>query len=274
MSEAVPTPPVPTPTPTPTPAPAPTPAPKGFDTTSGLIGAAGGVVLTLVVGAVALGWFAWSPGPPAPKPPLILQLVTDKPHVGRRIQIHADTLGKTVKWQILSGPTAAENYDFWSEDGGTHDQDLTTPIAGNYRVQAITVVSGEPEAAEIMVPVDVGPGPGPVPPGPTPGPIPAGQLRVLMTYDEDAYQTDQAMQKVLNDTTLRKYIFSKGDGKFLSNKVVFTDEPAMKIWRDTFQHQKQLGITIFNGENGQVAYEGPLPKTVDEAMTLVKKYGG
>ena len=46
-----------------------------------------------------------------------------------------------------------------------------------------------------------------------------------------------------------------------------------KAWQDAMKrpHPTLPYLIVSNGKSG---YEGPLPTSVDEAMTILKKYGG
>src|SRR5437762_3581842 len=101
-----------TPTPTPEPKPVPTPVPPTPAKPTTSVGATIGIVVSTVFFTLALaggiGWGIyewWVHSPETPPAPITLAIDPSTPaHVGRRIVIHADTKGTTVKWRVISAP--------------------------------------------------------------------------------------------------------------------------------------------------------------------------
>jgi hypothetical protein len=138
-----------------------------------------------------------------------------------------------------------------------------------------------------MVPLGPQPPPKPVDPvTPTPkpvepsiAPIPADGLHVLIVYEtEDILSGKQ--NSILYGKTIRDYLDShcaKGpDGKTSQARIWDKDTDASgesKLWQDALKRPRQSipWIIVSNGKEG---FEGPLPATVDETLTLLRKYGG
>lgn len=151
-------------------------------------------------------------------------------------------------------------------------------MPGVYTVLAYTTVKGvatPPAICTVTVGVPVPPvPPGPVPPGPVPVPAP---LRVLILYEtKDTLTAEQ--QATLFGADVRAYLDAHclKDGK----------QPAWRVWdkdvdakNDAPEFQAALSkphpslpwIVIGNGTAG---FEGPLPATKAEVLTLLKKWGG
>lgn len=134
------------------------------------------------------------------------------------------------------------------------------------------------------VPPDPGPGPGPGPdPGPTPGPapIPVAGFRVLMLYEEEDKAKYPASQlSVLTGRAVRDYLESKcvvgPDSKTREYRIWDKDvdaSPESKHWQDALKRPRTAlpWVIISDGKTG---FEGPLPQTIEETLTLLKKYGG
>ena len=137
-------------------------------------------------------------------------------------------------------------------------------------IDRITVVVGEKK------PDDPQP-PGPNPPGPVP-PMPGQGFRVLIVRETADLGTLTPQQvSIFTAKDVRDYLNSK--------TVLEGNQRAYRIWdKDTdisreAAHWKEAmarprttlpWVLISNGKDG---YEGPLPKNVDEMMTLLRKYG-
>lgn len=144
--------------------------------------------------------------------------------------------------------------------------------------QSLDVIAGK---APIPPP---GPGPKPVPPGPdvdpnAPPPIAGEGFRVLIVY-ETGQNLPAAQSPILFGKTIREYLDAKtvldADGRTHAWRIWDKDVDASgesKSWQDALARPRKSipWILISNGTTG---YEGPLPATVDEALALLKKYGG
>lgn len=140
---------------------------------------------------------------------------------------------------------------------------------------------------------DVGPQPpGPVPPGPTPpgptpptppgpAPIPTTGLRVLFVFEsKDLTKYTPQQKSILYGDTVRSYLTAKcakgPDGVTPEARFFDKDQNVAnesKIWQEAMKRPRGSTpwILISTGTEG---YEGPLPATVEETMTLLKRYGG
>jgi hypothetical protein len=257
----------------PTPAPAPSPLPW---TLIG-VGLLGAVIMAAVCALFYFFDLRPKPSPQPPPPPITLE-VQGTPHVGRICTIVATTAGKTVKWQVLSGP---DKPDLLQHD--PHSVHFVTPTAGDYRLQGMTVIGTEVEYAETHVLVDTGPTPPvppvpPIPPGPGP-PIPGNGLRLLAIYDPATLgKLTPAQLDVLNSETVRGWLRSHAavgpDGKTVESRFLPSNEDMTnesKLWQDAFKRPRaSLPWLIIS--NGKTGYEGPLPATVNDMMTLMQKY--
>lgn len=137
---------------------------------------------------------------------------------------------------------------------------------------------------------DVGPQPpgplppGPQPPGPTPpgpAPIPATGLRVLFVFEtKDLTKYSPQQKSILYGDTVRSYLQKKcamgPDGSTVEARYFDQNQNVAhesKIWQDAMKRPRgQIPwILISTGSEG---FEGPLPATVEETMTLLRRYGG
>lgn len=120
----------------------------------------------------------------------------------------------------------------------------------------------------------------PNPPGP-PAPIVGEGLRVLITFDDKKVtQIPEEQQAILHSKAVRDYLDSKcplgPDGKTKEYRFYPNNIPKNSIdkkWADAMARPttSDLWMIVSNGKTG---WEGPLPKNVNEAMTIFKKYGG
>jgi hypothetical protein len=164
------------------------------------------------------------------------------------------------------------------------------PISsGNHRI-LVDWNLGQDMLAEVLVPVEginpnPSPGPGPSPnpnPGPEPEPEPTtGDLFVLITQStEDVRSLPVQQQEIFHSALMGLYLnqhCAKRDGqpewRVLDNEADVQYMP--EDWQDTFDRAKdkeQPWVIIAN--NRGESFEGPLPASVPDMMTLLKKYGG
>lgn len=126
----------------------------------------------------------------------------------------------------------------------------------------------------------------PVPPGPTPSPspFPDAGLRVFILWDDKGAKLPEDQQDIIFNPDVRQYLEAKcpvgPDGKTREYRMWplkdgKVDGTPPKIWADALARPKRGStlpwLIIGNGKDG---YEGPLPKNKDEAMTLLKQFGG
>lgn len=130
-------------------------------------------------------------------------------------------------------------------------------------------------------PTPPGPGPGPAPtPNPVnPAPIPEPGFRVLILF-ESMEVLPAAQQSILTGKRVRDYLDAKcvtePDGKTKGYRIWDKDtvsDADLPVWSKAMKrpHGSIPWIIVSNGTTG---FEGPLPATVDEALSLLKKYGG
>jgi hypothetical protein len=125
------------------------------------------------------------------------------------------------------------------------------------------------------------PTPGPTPPTPTPAPIPAPGLHVLMVYESgELSKLPPAQLSVLYAKSIRDYLQAKcpvgPDGKTKEWRIWDQNTDASgdaPVWRDAMKRPRTSvpWIIVSNGTSG---YEGPLPASIDEALKLLKQFGG
>lgn len=150
----------------------------------------------------------------------------------------------------------------------------------------IVPVGTNDEAKVIRRTLDVSAGEGPQPP-PVPidpvtpatsdAPIAGPGFKALIVYDKTAV-ISAGQQSAIDGKTVRDYLEShcakEGSGKAYRIWPVqedFTGAPA--VWQDAMKrpHPNIPWLVVSDGKTG---FEGPLPKTIAETMTIFKKYGG
>lgn len=136
-----------------------------------------------------------------------------------------------------------------------------------------TVVIGVPPPPLPPVP--------PVPPAPLPPPTPAGELRVLVVFEETeagAYPKEQhsiiygkKFADALDAKTPYDPVLKRKKWNIFDKDVNAKAMP--KEWQDALaRERKSLPWIVLFGDAGAVRYEGPLPKTVNEAIDLLNKH--
>lgn len=136
---------------------------------------------------------------------------------------------------------------------------------------------------KIVVKGGIGPAPTPQPqpqplPPPVPdefNPIPFPGFRVLVVYDSKLGVPQQTTAKAVRDYAALKCV--KGpDNKTAEYRVLDqeTDVSNMTdVWKTTMA-RKRASLPWIVVSNGKQGYEGPLPQTTEDTLTLLKKYGG
>lgn len=274
------------------PIPTPSPAPKkGFVLPGWINLAAAG--LALVVSLFGI-FVRPSPGP-APMPALPITLPeTVQATPGQLVAIPAKLSGahvsSTVKWYAHD---AAVQFVAASRLKDTKTAVVQAPwTPGKYLIHAHAAQAGEPverASCTLIVAGPVPPGPGPVPPVPPvppippqpPAPIQAAGFRTLIVYESaDLGKLSKEQADVLASAELRTYLNAKcatgADGKthewrILDKDVPMKDESA--LWQAAMKLPRTSlpWIVISTGTTG---FSGPLPGTIADTMTLVKKFGG
>jgi hypothetical protein len=152
----------------------------------------------------------------------------------------------------------------------------------------------KPDAGTTSLVIGSIPGPSPTPgptPTPTPTPVPTDLpfggmpgLRVLLVEESEQRSKLPASQvSIIQGKRVRDYLDSKcplsADGKQREYWMLDQNDDVSGLpqhWQDAMKRAKdksggKLPWVIIG--NGKEAYEGELPKTVDEMLTLLKKYG-
>lgn len=151
------------------------------------------------------------------------------------------------------------------------DSGLTPATTYAYRVRAVNAAGqagayGSATATTLTVP------PTPV----NPPPIADAGFRVMFVWETSSVTPAQA--NIINSTTMRTYLngkCAKGiDGKTPEYRMFDKDvtmSGETELWKKAMGRPRTTipWILISNGKTG---FEGPLPATLDETMTLIKKY--
>ena len=238
---------------------------------------------------VALGATAFAfrgcvlPDPKPPMPPISLPPVV-KVVAGEAVEIVAETKHAELEWEWIGDPKTKPPQLL--RTGDAKSRWFVSPPGvsqGQYRIR-VMAWDGKFLRAETLVtvgqaPVPPDPGPDPPDPGPTPGPapIPAEGLHVLVVYEaQDA--KDPVKQKQYNalcSAEVLGYLNAKNRGgwRIWDKDVNVANE--QKLWQDAFKRAKEKmnmmpWIIVSNGKAG---WEGQLPNTKEEMLTLLKKYG-
>ena len=164
--------------------------------------------------------------------------------------------------------------------------------AGVGKVELLAIPNtfkGEADIIRRTVDVDNGqapqPPPGPTPPTPNPdnpAPIPDTGFRVMILEDKLQLSTLPEDQLAIRTSAeVRAYLNShcvaeaSGVKAFRIWDVNTVADADLKVWQDTLNKYKQRRpLPWLIVSDGKTGFEGPLPKTITETMTLLKKYGG
>lgn len=131
------------------------------------------------------------------------------------------------------------------------------------------------------------PTPDPKPPTPNPDdpviapPIPDAGFRVLILQNTaDLTKLPPSQNAILTSGVMRAYLNSHcitgPDGKLKEWRIWDAAGPfdaESQLWQ-TATKRKRDSVPWIVISNGKTGFEGPLPKTIDETMTLLEKYGG
>jgi hypothetical protein len=167
---------------------------------------------------------------------------------------------------------------------------------GRYRFEAVGTRDNVQVARRFVVVVGGVP-PGPTPPGPNPptppgpnppqpptpstDPIGAGGFAVLVTFDSSVTTRPPGELSVLYGKAVREYLDANCVADptapgWKAYRIWPADSDtarAPKLWSDAFGKTRGSKDWILIG-NGTGGYSGPLPKTVDETLALLKKHKG
>jgi len=230
---------------------------------------------------------------------------------GTQGKITAKTDGASVAWIAPDYVTTADgtrvpalSVTDGSFFGGDSKRALVSgTFSGKYRLYAVSAKGdkvSEPAVCVVTVvglppptpgpgpgptPPTPGPGPGPTPPtpgpGPGPAPIPDAGLHILITYDpatETALPKEQ--QSILFGAVPRQYMNAKcaqvagkpdwGIWPTGADASAYPSAPLKALYARPRQSVPWVAIS----SGGSAGFEGPLPKTLDEFMKLLQKFGG
>ncbi len=123
------------------------------------------------------------------------------------------------------------------------------------------------------------PGPGPEPhPNPKPDPPPViEKLYVLFLYESDDVDDDRWLANILTSQKIRRMASSKLVLKFADDDE--KDErgnvpPSTKPWIEHARQQNwKLPHVIMADQDGNLVHHGMVPRTVDEVVELIGRYG-
>lgn len=118
-------------------------------------------------------------------------------------------------------------------------------------------------------------------PGPEPAPDPKAPLRVMLVYDSaNMAKLPAAQLEAMQALAVWKYLDEKcavgRDGMTPERrKYDMTADVSQesKEWQDLFARKRDT-LPWLVVERGPVVYEGPEPKTLEDKLALLKKYGG
>ena len=137
----------------------------------------------------------------------------------------------------------------------------------------------------------IGPRPPPVPPlppdpkppdPPVPPPGPVTDLRALVIYETaDLSKLTPAQLNILYAKSVRDYLNAKTplgpDGKTHEWRIYDKDvdlSADAPLWKELMSRPRASTPWVVLHGGGKVLYEGPVPANVDEALALLKKWGG
>lgn len=162
---------------------------------------------------------------------------------------------------------------------------------GQYKFSAIaSSKDGEQARKDFTVLIGTSPlpptPPGPIPPGPIPPtppppspPVPFQGKMVLIVYEtEEAAKIPEKQQQILYGKATREYLDSKCSqepGRNTKAWRIYDKDldvsGELAAWKAAMGRPR-TSIPWLIISNGVTGFEGPLPGTVEEAMTLFKKY--
>ncbi len=161
--------------------------------------------------------------------------------------------------------------------------------AGVGNVDLLVIPQGATKESDVIrkcLQVDNGdPRPPPVPPGPNPPgpvpPIPDAGFRVLIVEETAELSKMPASQvQIRTSKTVRDYLDAKcaigPDGKTREYRIWDKDVPAQNdpsVAMKAALARPRASIPWIIISNGKAGYEGALPLTVADTMTLLKKFG-
>ncbi len=219
------------------------------------------LLLILTATAVKPAIFSASPAPVdrgyaiaggVDKPRLIASATNDG------ILLSADDAAPFKSWSLASGKGSPSTFIYAACDG------KSPPRIYSYTIGADA--SG-----------DVTPAPTPAP---VPTPLPPVVQKIAVTILEESHDRTPAQAAVIASPALRQYAAAGGHVFAAIDKDVKSPDgstPAkFKEWIDYAASRGAALPHIFvtAKDSGQLLYDGPLPATEAEALSIAKKYGG
>lgn len=221
-----------------------------------------------------------------------------KAKAGELVELKAEGAGAaSVAWELLSDiDLPIKRYDSVASDGTVERSKFAVfamPSEKKVRVLLIAIAGNTPSTDRFTVELDGAPtpkpdvdppAPGPNPPGPVP--TPGAPFGVLIL--EDPTKRTAAVSDVLESQEVRSYLSAKAqkeaDGKTPKWRIWrhdYTDEQIAQAggdWPEWFKRAKADSagrlpwILISDGKSKGDSV--PLPATVADMLTLLRKYGG
>lgn len=204
-----------------------------------------------------------------------------KGDVGDFIKVPATTTGVVVRWVALDRGLAVFPVELLKD---SKTAIVIAKTAGSYRVLAYTSDKDGPSDPAVCT-VIVGDIP-PVPPGPNPPvppvpPTPVGDNRCLIVYESaELPRMPEKQQQILASNVVRSYLRGhtvKEPDATKNSWGIFDKDADLTGYSKELQAmmsrpRKEVPWVVITSQKG--LYEGPLPGSVDEFLTLAKKYLG
>ena len=251
------------------------------------------------VDAIRLPEVAVPNPPPTPSPDAAQVLEADKYYViDSDVECFVRTLpAGLVSVAVETGPIRLPSKSL-VEGGKTKFKTFSGKYI--YIIEAVTTgrcellivpkgLQADKEIVQRTIDALVGPRPPPdPPPGPKPDPTPVNPspfvgegLRCLIVYETaDLTRMPAAQQQILFAKSIRTYLDSKSplgiDGKTHDWRIYdqnIDTTADSQVFKDAMNRPRKSVPWIIVG-NGKTGFEGPLPATVDDTLTLLRKYGG
>lgn len=170
---------------------------------------------------------------------------------------------KPYRWAVIEAVLQGSEVVVVNRNGAVADKDPPE------EVERVLVSVGEPKPE---------PPPQPDPPKPDPAPMPGEGFRVLIVREtKDLSTLPPSQVAIFSSTDVRQYLNQKTvlEGNQRAYRIWDQDTDVSREaqhWQDAMKRPRASvpWLLVSNGKDG---YEGPLPKTVDEMLTLLKKFG-
>lgn len=217
----------------------------------------------------------------------VVTLVTAFP-----LTVTAPEGGYLYRWNGTAGLKFVERRNVCTVTGGTkgtHTLTVSYVTFDKTKDPPFNELTGETSFAvgEASPVPPVPPGPDPTPPGPAPDPAapfagvtPTGMRVLIVEESEKRTELPVGQRSIIQGATVRTYLRDKtakaaGTGKpefwILDKDDDVTALP--KHWQDAMKAKRDGVPWLYIGD-GKSGESVPLPKTVDEMMKVMKKYGG